>query len=225
MSLVAVIERAGDQPGELPKTTVVPVGMPQDVSFAAYFSSAAALCFAPSVAASAVSGIMAMPWAGPEAIGSTLEHDGASLFGRASEVLRQTVQCDRTDSVRDPAGVTAPEDLLLDLARKLEPDGGMPGRDDFARFVHSLVAVLAFLIEGHTATAGAFRTHVQRLMRFLETSAFPALAAKDAQAVNEVLAWIKKGPKPSWQTSELLVWNEQEAWERIRQTMGSGRAV
>jgi hypothetical protein len=132
MSLVAVIERGGDQPGELPKTTVVPVGMPQDVSFAAYFGSSAA------------SGVMAsMPLASmsvasqrvsrrpPKASISIGEHDAASLFGRATEVFRQTVQHERTESVRDRQGVVAPEDLLLDLARKLEPDGGMPGRDDF----------------------------------------------------------------------------------------------
>ena len=37
MSLVAVVRRQGDQPGEVPKTMVVPVGMPQDVEFDSYF--------------------------------------------------------------------------------------------------------------------------------------------------------------------------------------------
>ena len=37
MALVAVIERESDQPGKLPETRVVPVGMPQDVSFDSYF--------------------------------------------------------------------------------------------------------------------------------------------------------------------------------------------
>ena len=37
MSLVAVVKRAGDRPGELPETRVVPVGMAQDTAFGAYF--------------------------------------------------------------------------------------------------------------------------------------------------------------------------------------------
>jgi len=175
VSLVAVIERVGDQPGELPKTTVVPVGMPQEVSFAAYFGS------------SAVSGVMAsMPLA---AMSVASQRVSQRALDKVSGVSRQTVQRERMEhkrqgeriererieSVRHRQDVAAPEDLLLDLARKLEPDGGMPGRDDFERFVRSIVAVLAFMIEGHTATVGAFRTHVQRLMRFLDTSAVPAL--------------------------------------------------
>src|SRR5439155_12880156 len=42
MSLVAVVERAGDHPGEIPQTQVVPVGMPQDMAFGAYFDSVGA---------------------------------------------------------------------------------------------------------------------------------------------------------------------------------------
>src|SRR5437773_6097882 len=40
MSLVAVVERAGDHPGEIPQTQVVSVGMPQDMAFGAYFERA-----------------------------------------------------------------------------------------------------------------------------------------------------------------------------------------
>ena len=38
MALVAVVERPGDQPGMLPTTKVVPVGMPRDITFEAYFN-------------------------------------------------------------------------------------------------------------------------------------------------------------------------------------------
>src|SRR5215468_4512365 len=37
MSLVAVVKRAGDVEDGVPKTVVVPVGMPQDTGFGAYF--------------------------------------------------------------------------------------------------------------------------------------------------------------------------------------------
>lgn len=38
MSLVAVVERAHDKQGEVPKTKIVPVGMPQGTEFGAYFN-------------------------------------------------------------------------------------------------------------------------------------------------------------------------------------------
>jgi Ca-activated chloride channel homolog len=37
MSLVAVVERADDQAGQVPKTKIIPVGMPQDTRFRSYF--------------------------------------------------------------------------------------------------------------------------------------------------------------------------------------------
>ncbi len=37
MSLVAVVARADDQPGDVPKTKVVPVGMPEDTDLGSYF--------------------------------------------------------------------------------------------------------------------------------------------------------------------------------------------
>jgi hypothetical protein len=113
------------------------------------------------------------------------------------------------------ASTPGPEDMLMDLAQQLEPDGGMPGKNDFERAGRSLVAVLAFLIEGHTTTAGAFRSHVQRLTRFLETSALPLLTLQQRRTVNDALAWIKKGSAPPWKLGDLLDWKEKEAWDRI----------
>jgi Ca-activated chloride channel family protein len=196
MSLVAVVERAGDQAGDIPKTTVVPVGMPQDVLFGAYFPTMAS--------------------GGGEILYSLYEAEkpleleiapGADEdvypFGQVPEISFE---------LEIPLG---PEDMLLDLAQQLEPDGGMPGKNDFERVVRSLVAVLAFLIEGHTATDGAFRTHVQRLMHFLETSAFHSLDTQQRRTLNDALGWIKKGTAPPWKLGDLLAWEETEALDRL----------
>jgi hypothetical protein len=48
MALVAVVERPADQPGKVPHTQVVPVGMPQDVEFRGYF------CVAPEATPAAM---------------------------------------------------------------------------------------------------------------------------------------------------------------------------
>ncbi len=43
MALVAVVKRAGDKPGDLPVTRVVPVGLPQDMEWGGYFARERAL--------------------------------------------------------------------------------------------------------------------------------------------------------------------------------------
>jgi Mg-chelatase subunit ChlD len=224
MSLVAVVERAGDQPGDIPKTTVVPVGMPQDVQFQAYFrgasaSPAATGAFAlppPMPMMAMPPSIGAPPAAPPRGVHFSIADAAASTVSRISNSVRSRLSRGKSEEADKPlATAPAPEDMLMDLAGQLEPDGGMPGKSEFERVVRSLVAVLAFLIEGHTTTAGAFRTHVQRLMRFLETSAFPSLNTQQRRTLNEVLGWIKKGLTPPWKLGDLLAWKEKEAWERI----------
>jgi hypothetical protein len=44
----------------------------------------------------------------------------------------------------------------------------MPGRDEEERVQAAILALLAFLAEGHTERSGTFRSHVRRLMGFLE---------------------------------------------------------
>ena len=56
----------------------------------------------------------------------------------------------------------------MDLASALEPDGGMPGKDAESRAAATLAALLAFVSQGHTPTSGAFRSHVARLIKFLQ---------------------------------------------------------
>jgi Ca-activated chloride channel family protein len=226
MSLVAVVERAGDQAGDIPKTTVVPVGMPQDVRFGAYFRGVAG---APN--STGAFSVMAMPCAMPSprhAIPSPPPLPcappppprgagaGVSLRSFIERAVRHRIQSGIPARADKPlASAPTPEDMLMDLAGQLEPDGGMPGKTDSERVARSLVAVLAFLTEGHTTTAGAFRTHVQRLMRYLETSPFPSLSAQQRRTLNDALAWIKKGNAPPWKLGDLLACKETEAWNRI----------
>jgi hypothetical protein len=63
----------------------------------------------------------------------------------------------------------AAEFSLVDLAAMLEPDGGMPGDRLEMRAGRSIAAVLALVADGHTLTRGAFRSHVARLVVFLNS--------------------------------------------------------
>jgi hypothetical protein len=218
MSLVAVVERAGDQRGDIPKTTVVPVGMPQDVLFGAYFQGLPGdLRSAMPLGASMQQIVPAMfsrlaPGPLRPAIPSSSREDDLAVPSFA----RMRIPPGKPRMADKPLGTAlGPEDMLLDLARQIEPDGGMPGKNDFERVVRSLVAVLAFLIEGHTTTGGAFRTHVQRLMHFLETSPFPSLGTQQRRPLNDALGWIKKGNAPPWKLEDLLAWEGTEALDRL----------
>jgi len=145
MSLVAVVKRPGDRPGDLPDTRVVPVGMPQDTAFPAYFGGAV---FDRVTLESA---------AQPLAVGPLLS-------------LRRSRHARKARA--SGAGATAAQgDDLLDLAAILESDGGMPGDSSDERAARTIAAVLAFAAEGHTLTTGTFRLHLTRLVRFLKSLA------------------------------------------------------
>jgi hypothetical protein len=222
MSLVAVVERAGET-GELPKTVVVPVGMPQDVAMQAYFPRGG-VAYATGAFPAPLQQVMASSTstAGPSNPLHDILSSSQSVVTRASRAIRSAMR-PKPPVVPPPREENrGPEDALLDLARQLESDGGMPGKNDFERMVRSLVAVLAFLIEGHTSSSGAFRAHVARLMRYLETSKFAALRTQDRDGLSGALVWIKQGKKPNWALAELLAWKADEAWKRITQLAAVG---
>jgi hypothetical protein len=155
MSLVAVVKRTGDRPGELPETRVVPVGMAQDIDFSAYFQPAGA-----SLAALA-----------PTAAPAPLQYRRARMSKRSAffdSSGSAEARCDM-DVLREQVSVTPPGGNLIDMAAMLEPDGGMPGDAMEVRIARTIALLLAFLAEGHTLALGAFRRHVRRLLEFLNS--------------------------------------------------------
>jgi hypothetical protein len=70
----------------------------------------------------------------------------------------------------------------------------MPGRDEESRAIATIVALLAFLSNGHTA-ADAFRSHVARLVKFLES--LTGLSSQHQLTVAAVVKLPKKGEAPA----------------------------
>jgi Ca-activated chloride channel family protein len=185
MALVAVVHRKGDRPGDLPETRVVPVGLAQDVSADAYFPQpmrAAILAAAPRAR---------------HALGLS-----------ASRLMEFTgLQMAQAGSMKP-----AESDPLVELAAMLEPDGGMPGSSDSERTVRSIAALLAFLHAGHTATSGAFRLHVARLVAFLR--ALHPTSDKERLVIEKALAAAAagRGPRGHWLR---LAWQPGAGWEQL----------
>ncbi len=173
MALVAVVARAGDRPGEVPQTRVVPVGMPQDTAFGSYFVQHATTILAAAP-------MMAMP-AAPHAV-------RFSLGAKMARAVERTAM---------PAAERTDTDVLLDLACKLEPDGGLPGRTVQERSLATVVVLLAFLADGHTRDSGAFRSHVQRLVEFLEKADRSGLKGDHSRAVDRALDHARRGDAPA----------------------------
>jgi len=176
MSLVAVVKRAGDRPGELPETRVVPVGMPQDTQFGAYFKPAATGGFAvpaPMQAMPPSFPYVPPPGSPPPAPARPMPMMAASTppvgAAGAPGMFTRFVRSLHLKTEHAPAAqqVESDDDKLLDMAAQLEPDGGMPGKDFEERLARTVAAVLAFVAAGHTLASGAFRSHVGRLVDFL----------------------------------------------------------
>jgi hypothetical protein len=212
MSLVSVVKRIGDRAVELPETQVVPVGMAQDVRFRRYFASQEMIL-------DAASPTMAMP------SGASAPRAPLGLMGRVGAKFRpQRSMADIMASQGDdillgaamPSGrvVESDEDQLLVLAAQMESDGGMPGADAESRAGASLVALLAFVAAGHTATTGAFRSHVSRLVKYLRS--VEGLSDAHRKLLAALLDGVERGvaPQGNWLKNSQDPWAALEAVSR-----------
>jgi hypothetical protein len=98
---------------------------------------------------------------------------------------------------------------LLQLAKRIEPDGGMPGQDDEERWVATATALFCFLAEGHTAKSGAFRAHVKKLLTFL--NAAPATAVDERK--RRLVELAERGTVPG------------DDWLKHARALAEGKAV
>jgi Ca-activated chloride channel family protein len=178
MALVAVVERAGDQPGAPPATRVVSVGMPRGTKYGSYFAPRPASDMA----------MMAL--------------DG--FVAPSSLNIRRAV-------FRRPAPTPPPDetDRLLQIASSLQPDGGVSGTDNEDRALKTIAALLFFLSQGHTPEQGAFRAHVEKMVRFLEGLAGLA----NGETVKKMTAFAREGKKPAQIAAE--------SWKDVAQALAS----
>lgn len=190
MSLVAVVKREADRPGELPTTRVVPVGVAQEV-FGGYFRQ-----FSASAAVmSQLSPALDRASAGDDLF---LNCFAMRVDRRNSEPRKALGPLNAFRRLFRDGEQVEPEDLLLELASRMEADGGMPGPTQEARLGATIAALFAFLSQGHTAHAGAFRSHVGRLLSFLKSC--PEMQAGRQSLIAGVLEIARQGraPKGDW---------------------------
>jgi len=172
-ALVAVVEREGDMPGDVPKTVVVPVGMPQDVMFRSYFDGSS------------------VPFVLAHALPQPVDYEsGLRCLRRFDHALLRP----RTTRERHPQPERdSVKNLLLELAGMLEPNGGLPGDTEEDRVIATVTLLLLFNAEGHTTQRGAFAPHVRRLVAYLEAADLSAFTEKQCNAIAGVLEAVMQG--------------------------------
>ena len=123
--------------------------------------------------------------------------------------------------LRVPPHLNSVDDLLMDVAARLEPDGGMPGRYADERASASIVALLAFVSNGHTAKSGAFRSHVERLISLLKPL-IHSMRPERLRVIAAVLALVEKGSIPS---GEWLNFTKKpnNRWKQVEAGIGTLR--
>lgn len=195
MSLVAVVERAGDQPGDVPVTRVVPVGMPQDIAPEHYFNT---------LLRPTVSGIVKRC---VRPSGAKFSYDRmccASMPPPWFDLSLKTVAKDV------PLDSEVRENTVLDgffaTVGDVEADGGLPGQDMEERIAHTLAALLALIQYERDTCNTFFTTHVHRMAEFLRAQVGHPLPEERAALLRQALDAIENKQVPEGDWFEAYAW-------------------
>ncbi|MGA2095251.1 MAG: VWA domain-containing protein [Candidatus Acidiferrum sp.] len=193
MALVAVVKRTGDVAGEIPKTMIVPVGLP--AGMVEDLLSPPPLAMAATRPLGTGSYAVTAPPGGayPTTPDTTTASSPSSIIGRLFR--RKAVPQKRLKRHEPPSQST--DDVLVALAGMLEPDGGLPGKTAELRIANSLAALCCFVSQGSTSGSGPFRVHVAKLLKFLSPEQLKRLNATIAQDVARLSEKIAAGKSPN----------------------------
>ncbi len=194
MSLVAVVTRKDDVAGKLPKTMVIPVGMPEDISFDSYFPTA-----------------MRQPKM------SAQPSRGLGAVAKLSSIMYPSKKLEEAEVYVDSSDST-----LFELAARIMPDGGMPGQYEEERILHTVLTLLAFM-DQPMDIVDAFKLHIDRLIGFLESTK-DTLSLEKREAIEGVIGEAKQGNRVEGDWKKLAspiitdskVSDIHEAWRQIQ---------
>jgi len=179
MSLVAVVERADDQPGAVPVTRVVPVGMPQDTVFESYFGR---LGNRVSLARDAFITSNVCACAPPPVFS----------LDRSMFIMQESRKRIGTDTIEYNL-----LDRLFELTGNLEADGGLPGPDLETRIANTLAGLIVLRRYAQDTGEHGFSVHAQRMSAFLDAQDINNLSPNLQEQVQRVLTLLDAGKIPA----------------------------
>jgi len=205
MSLVAVVRRPGDQPGAPPRTIVIPLGLPESLSFDSYFQ--------PNTPAFA-----SLP---PGMLGF-LTTPAAPKRLQVRRSTRPRAAGQRAAKAPTNSEDRSWEDQLLELAARLEPDGGLPGADPEQRWFATALAWLCFVAACERLQTSAFRAHTTRLRRWLDHTELTQHDPRKRRWLDRARQGALVLPDPQRWTRRLLGGNRiesREFWSLFENTL------
>jgi hypothetical protein len=187
--------------------------MPHDTKFEAYFGGVAQSSAKPAPPMPAISSTTFLPSFLRRATDRAGSSSGPSRSRHVLTCRLSAADFERVLALEQGSASTA--DMLMDLAASIEPDG-MSGKDADERVSATILALLAFVSHGHIEHRGAFRSHVGRLIRFLESPL--SLSSERARILAGVLELVRKGivPPDDWLT---MIRNPENAWKEIESAL------
>ena len=123
---------------------------------------------------------------------------------------------------RQPAAPSSADDILLDLASRMDSDGGMPGKDRESRAIATVIALLAFFSQGHTTEQGAFRSPVARLASFLKS--LTGLSSHHQLTVVAVIELAHQGTAPAGEWIK-LAHTSGNHWKEVDKSLLGAQGV
>jgi Ca-activated chloride channel homolog len=164
-SLVAVVKLASDKPGIIPKTRIVPVGMPEDVNFGSYFNAIS--------------------------LGSVLNSNMLNLKAAGSFYRMQlsTNYKSAPSTAIEPPNQT---DKVLEIAAQIQADGSLPGNTLEERSIKTLAAYL--ILTAFNKEKPIFDSHLEKLRKYLD-SILTQLPDETSELIKKVIKSIDSGDK------------------------------
>lgn len=145
MGLVAVIKRTGDKNNDMPVTKVVPVGMPENVEWEAYFQDRM---------------ILTKVMLKPAVLQDVAMSPRVGMKIMSDKKLKEISFAKKYSEIHE-------EDEIFELASNIEIDGGMPGKDEESWIQSSIIVLLKFIEQGSDINKGPLSLHIRKLVSFL----------------------------------------------------------
>lgn len=197
MGLVAVIKRKDKKRYGLPETRIVPVGMPEDVEWGAYFENIPARKNVKAFDKIAAPNVLAVPK--PRKRIHSIKRSCPPQVLNCCSINLNEIICESGNDVFEDK---------YDLLSQLQPDGGMPGTDEEDRVKNTILVLFKLLDNRGSADFGALRLHLRKMLRFLRKY------EKKYPLISQIIKIAEfKSPLPSgWGNID----QDEKFWEQLQ---------
>jgi len=214
LSLVAVVERQGDDASQVPLTQVVPVGMPEDLAPDAYVAvlgeTNISACF--RAAPRRPRGFVQRLYQGSRRSSATsLGQMKYRLSGRLSP----------SDS--------SEEDAVVQLMGELQSDGGLPGSSPVERLLRTAALLALLRLGDHEWVPQLLRSLGAKIIRFLQSNLSELDGDNALETVELVLGMVDRDETLDEGAGESVqriargqFENVADGWARLRQALSAG---